>query len=499
MFSLDRKLASSTCVAERPVGKIKSPNSISPRPTRSRNSFHPFSRPTLPSLPKNHAITTPPAAPLLPPSSPYPSISNPPSRIIRSRKPQAGRSITHNEFRPHVPAADRIFAWRTPFGSRHYTAVARRLPAPLVQSALMAVRGALAPNTKSTYGAGPLRFTQFCDKWNISEEARMPADYALLCAFIGEYKGRQSGNTIRSWLAGLRSWHVINHAPWYGDDDWVHLARTSANKEGTKHKLPLRAPVSIEHLSCLRRSLDLSTPFHAAVWAVALVTFFGCRRLGETTLATAAAFDPKFHVLRSTKCVSSFLLHISFSLSLSIVFRVLRDGTSSATFDIPWTKTTKELGATIILTARRDGDPLCPVAALKNHLTINSSIPASSALFAYKTSSGEPKNLLKNEFLNFVTGIWSSAMLAHVLGHSFRIGGAVELLLAGVPPEIVAATGGWTSLAFLLYWRRMDEILPMSTSKAYNQAHLLRLAEIFEEFRIAHKIPSTLLDKCTSP
>jgi len=86
-------------------------------------------------------------------------------------------------------------------------------------------------------------------------------------------------------------------------------------------------------------------------------------------------------------------------------------------------------------------------------------------------------------------------MLAHVLGHSFRIGGAVELLLAGVPPEIVTATGGWTSLTFLLYWHQMDEILPMSTSKAYNQADLDRLASIFEQFRISHKIPSSLLDK----
>jgi len=72
----------------------------------------------------------------------------------------------------------------------------KKLPAPLLNSALMAIRGALAPNTKSTYGAGPLRFTQFCDKWAILEEDRMPADYALLCAFIGKFKGLQSGNTI---------------------------------------------------------------------------------------------------------------------------------------------------------------------------------------------------------------------------------------------------------------------------------------------------------------
>ena len=84
-------------------------------------------------------------------------------------------------------------------------------------------------------------------------------------------------------------------------------------------------------------------------------------------------------------------------------------------------------------------------------------------------------------------------MLAHVLGHSFHIGGAVELLLAGVPPEIVAATGSWTSLAFLLYWRQMEEILPMSTSKAYKEAHLNALAAIFEQFRINNKIPSALI------
>jgi len=170
----------------------------------------------------------------------------------------------------------------------------------------MAIRGALAPNTKATYGAGPMRFTQFCDEWGISEEARMPASYALLCAFIGKHKGKQAGSTIRSWLSGLRSWHIINHAPWYGDDDWVHLARVSANKEGTAHKQPLRAPVSIEHLAALRRVLNLSNPFHAAVWAIAVCTFFACRRLGEMTVTTATSFDGKYHVLRSVQyaCIS---------------------------------------------------------------------------------------------------------------------------------------------------------------------------------------------------
>jgi hypothetical protein len=101
--------------------------------------------------------------------------------------------------------------------------------------------------------------------------------------------------------------------------------------------------------------------------------------------------------------------------------------------------------------------------------------------------------MTKPKFMDFCATVWSEAALAHVLGHSFRIGGAVELLLAGVPPEIVAATGGWTSLAFLLYWRRMEEILPMSTSRAYQTSHIQALAKIFEKFRVDNHIPSNLL------
>lgn len=97
--------------------------------------------------------------------------------------------------------------------------------------------------------------------------------------------------------------------------------------------------------------------------------------------------------------------------------------------------------------------------------------------------------MFKACFLKFCSGIWKRAGLGHVLGHSFRIGGAVELLLAGVNPDVVAATGGWTSLSFLLYWRRMEDIIPLSTSRAYKRSHIDSLGAIFEEFRIRHNIP----------
>ena len=332
-----------TSVAERSVGgKVSSP----PRPTLTRrfspysqfaslpsvskksitpspllhsladtsSSFKPFqlpvtSNPSLPKISQPPTAQVTPSVPTVSPTTQLTSVVDPQIRSITPRAPQAGRSIAHNSFRPRVAAADRLFGWDTPFGIRHKAQLAESLPPPLAEAALMSIRGALAPNSKTTYAAGILRWNQFCDKYNIGEEDRMPASYALLCAFIAEYKGRQSGNTIKGWLSGLRSFHLVNHAPWSGDDEWVHFARTSANKEGTEHKRPLRAPVSIEHLSCLRRALDLSNPFHAAVWAVALCTFWGCRRLGEITVSTAAAFDERYHVLRSTSYVALLSFH----------------------------------------------------------------------------------------------------------------------------------------------------------------------------------------------
>jgi hypothetical protein len=62
--------------------------------------------------------------------------------------------------------------------------------------------------------------------------------------------------------------------------------------------------------------------------------------------------------------------------------------------------------------------------------------------------------------------------------------GTTELLLAGV----AATLGGWTSSAFLLYWRKIEHIIPMNIGKAYNKDKIDEVAKAFEDFRIANGI-----------
>jgi hypothetical protein len=324
-----------------------------------------------------------------PPSTPLPRIS--------SRAP----ILPFSKFRPSVSAPDRLRAWTSPFALRNRRRLERDLPQPLVDTAFRIVHDAFAMSTRSTYAAGILRLHQFCDSWGISEEARMPASATLLASFVGHCSGSYAGNTIRSWLSGIRAWHIIHQAPWHGDHDWVQKGRTAAFKEGTCFKAPRRAPVSLDHLRAIHQKLDLNDPLHAAIWAMATITFFGCRRLGETTVKSLSSFNPLLHATRAAP----------------MTFHSLPDGSSSASIRIPWTKTTKQEGATIILTSR--SDIFCPVAALRTHLQVNGVAPYSISLFGYRTPDGTWSHMFRDTFLSFVGRIWFSLSLDHVSGHSW--------------------------------------------------------------------------------
>jgi hypothetical protein len=298
----------------------------------------------------------------------------------------------------------------------------------------------------------------------------MPASHFLLAAFIANHVGTVGGGTVKSWMSGLKAWHDLNGAPWEGEDCWVELARCTANKEGTGFKRAQRGPVTIEHLIALRNALDICLPFDAAVWAIATAAFWGCRRLGELTIPSAEKYDTKYHVSRAT--------HIK---------RIVPASSSHATaVSIPWTKSTRERGAIITLTDR--ADDLCPSRALRNHFLANKLVPAHAPLFAFQNDAGNWSPMTKDWFLGRCFPIWKAASLLAVFGHSFRIGGSTELLLAGVPCDIVAALGGWTSLAFLLYWRKIEHIVPMNVGKAYDKNKLDEVAKAFEAFRISNGI-----------
>ena len=86
-------------------------------------------------------------------------------------------------------------------------------------------------------------------------------------------------------------------------------------------------------------------------------------------------------------------------------------------------------------------------------------MPNDAHIFSYTSTDGFIA-LTKPIFLQRCNEIWHALGYPRTTGHCFRIGGTTELLIAGTPPDIIKATGRWSSDSFLRYWRALDDIAP---------------------------------------
>ncbi|KAJ7233547.1 hypothetical protein C8J57DRAFT_1453186 [Mycena rebaudengoi] len=335
--------------------------------------------------------------------------STPTSRLLQGRyrkprKPRAGCEYSPSQYRP--------MKWETPctdiYRQAHHSIAGPAGFQKLIEVMLLG----LDENTRTNYGAGLLRFTQFCDNLSIHEPARMPASAHLLAIFASDAAGYNSDSTVNNWLAGLKIWHDLNGAQWNGDSPQMKRVKAGIKKlVPPTSKRAKRPPVTIEHMYALYASLDLTNCKDAAVWAVACVSFWGCCRLGELLPSSKVAFHPSHHA----------------PWDEDVHFETNDDGQAISTgFHIPWTKVTKEEGADILRHAA------------------NKNVPAYASLFAYEKQGGGHHNMT-----------------------NARIGGTTELLLRGINPDVVAQQGRWSSHSFLLYWRRIQTILPLFINQEF--------------------------------
>ncbi|KAG2132464.1 DNA breaking-rejoining enzyme [Suillus bovinus] len=295
-------------------------------------------------------------------------------------------------YRPSVLASERVLLWTTPYGITFQNQLEQLYPESYVVKLFFVMAESLDESTRNDYGAGLLHFNQFCDRLSIPEQDRMPASEVLLSIFIADAAGSISSSTADNWLAGLRFWHVINGAQWYGERSEClrHVQR------GLRHLAPPNLnpqhapPITFESLVQLYQGLEHSNTFNTAVLAIASLVFWcGCR-LEELVIPAFDSSDMTKHVTRS-------ILPIVTQQSNTIRY---------STFHIPWTKTTGNNGVDINVTSR---DHLtCPHAALFRHLEANPNIPSHAPLFSFQTPTGAWTSMTEQRFLERCNQFWSS-------------------------------------------------------------------------------------------
>ncbi|KAJ7754012.1 hypothetical protein B0H16DRAFT_1316577 [Mycena metata] len=294
-----------------------------------------------------------------------------------------------------------------------------------------------AGSTLNNFGHAVNRFLGFCGSEGIPPELQLPADEFVLCAFAASSAGIHAGSTARNNIAALKAWHVAQGVEWKGSSRLHYVLAGVENLAPDSSKRPPRPPINAAMLRALYHGLDFQIPTDVAVFAAACVAFWGQCRLGELLPTSRSLEATKFLPTRS-------------SISRS------RRNDRATILRLPRTKTKKN-GDDVTLVAQ--SSPINPQTALHAHLTVNN-LTDSIPLFAYRTAAGHSV-LTKSKFLARCNEIWQRAGYPRTTGHSFRIGGTTELLLAGVSPDVVKAMGRWSSDAFHKYWRSLEDLAPL--------------------------------------
>ena len=382
------------------------------------------------------SLTLSSAGPLIPPPYTTPFIPHIPDNVQIHHPYSATRhtdtTITHNM--PHHPSFFNVHSDSLLLSAHARDRVTR------------AISHGWANSTVNRYSGTIKQFLRFCDKERVPEHLRFPADEFVLCAFLASSLGKHAGSTPRARLSALKAWHTTHNVEWKGSARLRYVLNGVCNSAPGSSTRPPRPPINARMMIQLIEGLNLELPLDAAVAACAVTAFWGQCRLGEllplSTTAPTTSLPTRSAFKRSVKNPHSCLLHL------------------------PTTKTHRH-GQDVVLVDQLF--PINPIVLLKNHIRVNN-LPNDIHIFTYLSDTGLI-SLTKSIFLQRCNVIWSRLGYPRTTGHSFRIGGTTELLIAGIPPDVVKATGRWSSESFLRYWRSLDILAPQYIRNIHTYKH----------------------------
>ena len=293
------------------------------------------------------------------------------------------------------------------------------------------LHNALAVNTVATYRSGWSSYTRFCETYNVP---RLPATQAKLIYYFTHLANRLIlHSTMKVYLSAIAYHSQLLGFPL--DLDHMHqlhyLLMGIRRVQGSRLTKPQRLPISLHHLSALHTFLANRFIPHDArmLWAACTAAFFGLLRSSEYTSPSSDTQLPST-LLRS---------HLTFAADYS-----------HATLHLPFSKTDQfGRGASVQLFTLQSY--LCPVSALAHYIAARRQTSGPLFIFCDGTF------LTRNDIYNILREAFPTQ--ANINTHSFRIGGATALSIAGVPEYVIQILGRWSSDSFLRYIRIPNQTL----------------------------------------
>jgi integrase len=328
-----------------------------------------------------------------------------------------------------VRATQRIMAWSPP---------EQLAPKPLLDYFMseddrdrmaLVKASVVVDKTFGNAGATLKRFFDFCQQRRIPAELIIPPSRGLIFWYLASEQGLFKAKTIRTRISHLKLYCSTHSIPWVAGELTDYEAQSFfkglANLEPASDRA-VRRPFLVPDQLAVERFLDHNNHFDVAVKALMRFARAGLCRLGEVTVESRASFDPSKHVKLSDV---SLLEDQADGLFLKV--------------HLPWDKTHKAKGRDVLVP--EEHPDIDPIACLLMEHVVKNHVNPDEHLFSYFDRNGVRRPMTHDGFVNRVNECLAAAGLERIQGHGFRAGGATQLLLWGVPPEVVRIRGGWVS------------------------------------------------------
>ena len=296
----------------------------------------------------------------------------------------------------------------------------------------------VAPSTFKSYSAALKSLDRFCREHGI--QLTLPVTTDLLCMWVTHNALRLAHSSIRSYLHGIGTMHVmLGHPNPLDGADLVWRAYLGAKRvQGGEAAQEKRLPITVELLLQLERWQDMDTHDgrlqRAAMWTGTC----GLLRSGE-------------FVLRSKDSILLKRGNLTFHGEDGGVLAMDSERVTYMQVKLDRSKT-DQIGAGVSIVVAH------PVAlqAMRAYLAARGGGQATEALLRMRDGKPLTHSLLMQRTHALLTAAGVEGVEQYK-GHSFRRGGATSLHLAGQPDSIIKAMGRWRSFSFALY---VDTALP---------------------------------------
>ena len=290
----------------------------------------------------------------------------------------------------------------------------------------------LAASTKSTYSAGQLRFTSFCQGFKVPP---LPATESTLILFASYLATLNiSHTTIKVYLSALRHMHVSAGMYTIFNNQLtprLQLTLKGIQKSQAFTQPPrIQLPITLQIMESVKALLSNQphSYFNIMIWAACCLAFFGFLRVSEFTIPADDQYDESCHLSFNSVSVDS------------------RDNPQQLRISIKQSKTDPfRKGVDMFL--RATGDNICPVRGILPYLAARGD--HKGPLFVFK----DGRSLTH---LRFSTALNSLLQQLHIdprfyNTHSFHIGVATSARQANIPDTFIKMMGRWKNDAYQSY------------------------------------------------